>query len=47
MVKQKLKNLTNLGLLSNCKKLPTYKKSNKENVSNNDHGGLTALTGTL
>jgi hypothetical protein len=45
MVKQRLKNLINLGSFSNYKKLPTYKKSkqeNKENVSNNDHGGMQA-----
>ena len=43
MVKWRLKNLINLGSFSNYKKLPTYKKSkqeNKENVSNNDHGGM-------
>jgi hypothetical protein len=45
MVKRGLKNLINLGSFSNYKKLPTYKKSkqeNKENVSNNDHGGMQA-----
>jgi hypothetical protein len=45
MVKRRLKNLTNLGSFSNYKKLPTYKKSkqeNKENVSNNDYGGMQA-----
>ena len=45
MVKQRLKNLINLDSFSNYKKLPTYKKSkqeNKENVSNNDHGGVQA-----
>ena len=31
MVKQRLNNLINIGLFSNYKKLPTYKKSKQEN----------------
>ena len=43
MVKQRLKDFINLGSFFNYKKPPTYKESqqdNKENVSNNDHGGM-------
>jgi hypothetical protein len=51
MGKQNLKNLANLGSWSNHKKLPTYRKSkkeNKENVSNHvrEIFNLTALTGS-
>jgi len=52
MVKRKLKNLVNLGSWSKHKKLPTYRKSKreeKENVSNHVTGeifNLTALTGS-